>query len=228
MAKFATWLDEIVAAYEALGNIAPYDALYNYIEKTTDRDLTTEWKATVRRTIENYSADSQNYLKGANVFFSEKGLGRGIWGLQDKKPKTEIVADLHEPEQPKKMEIVTSRIIRDTKVIRHLKMLYEHRCQICNQRITLPARYYSEGHHIQPLGAPHVGPDAAENIMIVCPQHHAEFDLGVLAIHPTELRVMHFDQQNSLNGKGIYCAAIHKLGEKYLEYHLKNIYIGKH
>ena len=71
-------LKEIVQAFEALGGAARYADLYEYIIRTTNRELTPEWKATVRRTIEDHSSDSLNH-RAEDVF--EK-IGHGHWGLR--------------------------------------------------------------------------------------------------------------------------------------------------
>lgn len=65
----ATWLEEIVSAFETLGGVVSYDQLYRYIEANTSRQLTKAWKATVRREVENHSTDSENY-RVVKIFFT--------------------------------------------------------------------------------------------------------------------------------------------------------------
>lgn len=72
------WVDEIVEAFERLGGAARYVDLYELIEFTTMRELTKEWKATVRRTIEDHSSDSANF-RAADVF---EHIGHGHWKLR--------------------------------------------------------------------------------------------------------------------------------------------------
>lgn len=75
------------------------------------------------------------------------------------------------------------RVIRDTELCKHLKLLHKHRCQLCGQSITLrDGTQYSEAHHIRPLGTPHHGSDLRENILIVCPNHHVMLDYGVIEL----------------------------------------------
>jgi predicted restriction endonuclease len=62
---------------------------------------------------------------------------------------------------------------------------------------------YAEAHHVKPLGAPHDGPDVRENILCVCPNHHAQLDYG--AIMP--------------DGK-----SLKTIDAKYIEYHNKKIF----
>ena len=70
--------------------------------------------------------------------------------------------------------------LRDTAMVRWLKSVYDHTCQMCGYRITLPdGRGYSIGAHIMPFSEfPHL--DIPENILILCPTHHDEFDLGII------------------------------------------------
>ena len=80
-------------------------------------------------------------------------------------------------------ETVIYRIIRDTTLARRVKAMHGFECQICGLSIELPGgSRYAEAHHIQPLGKPHDGPDVLENILCVCPNHHAELDYGVLKL----------------------------------------------
>ena len=74
------------------------------------------------------------------------------------------------------------RIVRDTAQARHLKELYDYKCQICGTRLEGLAGPYAEAAHIRPLGAPHNGPDSRDNILCLCPNHHVLFDHGGVAI----------------------------------------------
>lgn len=73
------WVDEIYKALVDLDGAARYADLYEYVEKTTKRDLTPHWKATIRRTVETYSRDSANFA-GEDMF---EHLDRGFWGIRD-------------------------------------------------------------------------------------------------------------------------------------------------
>jgi putative restriction endonuclease len=76
-----------------------------------------------------------------------------------------------------------ARRIRDPRVSRSVKLLYSHACQICGTRITASGgQPYAEGAHIRPLGLPHQGKDTLGNILCLCPNHHAQLDLGGITI----------------------------------------------
>ena len=103
-------------------------------------------------------------------------------------PSLPEAVDLNVP--PGREDITVSRIIRDTKIARRVKQLHHFACQICGLTMQLPGgTWYAEAHHVQPLGKPHNGPDIAENVMCLCPNHHAEMDYGVLKLDPKTIRL---------------------------------------
>ena len=105
----------------------------------------------------------------------------GLCGLVDqdiRNTSAGVCASVHDP--PGRMSVHTTRVIRDSATAMELKRLYGHCCQVCDRRIELePGSFYSEVHHIRPLGGPHKGLDRQDNMLVICPTHHAMFDLGV-------------------------------------------------
>jgi putative restriction endonuclease len=79
-------------------------------------------------------------------------------------------------------ETTILRLVRDTAQARRIKALYDFRCQICGARLEGLAGPYAEAAHIRPLGAPHHGPDTADNILCLCPNHHVLLDHGGVGI----------------------------------------------
>lgn len=80
------WIDYIMAAMHACGGKACYAHLYREIKRLRKLNFTREWEATVRRTIETHSSDSENFRKGSNtrdIFYSVYGINRGMWGLRE-------------------------------------------------------------------------------------------------------------------------------------------------
>ncbi|MCU1413903.1 MAG: hypothetical protein JWN80_1243 [Microbacteriaceae bacterium] len=76
-----------------------------------------------------------------------------------------------------------TRRIRDTSVSRKVKEMYGNHCQICGTVVPgIGERLYSEGAHVRPLGRPHLGDDALENLLCLCPNHHTELDIGGMVI----------------------------------------------
>lgn len=72
---------------------------------------------------------------------------------------------------------------------RALKLRHRNQCQICGVAIPLwGGLTYAEAHHIRPLGHPHNGPDTPSNMIILCPNHHAQCDLGAIRLDIESLR----------------------------------------
>ena len=62
-------------------------------------------------------------------------------------------------------------------MIARLKRLRGFECQICHGSVTMKdGQKYVEGAHIKPKHEK--GSEAPSNILILCPNHHKEFDLG--------------------------------------------------
>jgi len=102
-------------------------------------------------------------------------------------PESPAAIDIEDPVD--RTEVTTYRIIRDTLLARRVKQLHNYQCQLCGHTIVLSdGSRYAEAHHVQPLGAPHNGPDVLENIVCVCPNHHAELDYGVRPLSQADLR----------------------------------------
>jgi len=199
-----TWLKEIIEAFEALGGVAHYSQVYDYIQRSTSRKLPFSWKAIIRKIVEDHSSDSNNFKGEKDIFYSVEGLGKGVRGLRSKLKETPKAEDLgtveEETKLPQRTKTEIFRVLRDTKLTRELKLLYQNKCQICGTMIKLKNGEYSEAHHIKPLGK-HNGPDSINNIIILCPNHHVEFDYGVIAINPKTLTILHKDTRNPFIGK---------------------------
>jgi len=120
---------------------------------------------------------------------------------------------------------ITYRVKRDANLSNKIKLLYQNKCQICGESIKLKTdSYYSEVHHLQPLGGEHKGRDSEENMIVVCPNHHVEFDYGVIAINPETMESTHKDSNNHFNNKRVIINPKHKLSPKFLKYHIEKIF----
>lgn len=107
---------------------------------------------------------------------------------------------------------VVSRVIRDTKLSREVKALYNCKCQICGTTIKTKSGNYSEGAHIKPLGRPHNGDDSADNLLSLCPNHHVMLDKGSISF--TNQLTLIGDEKGTLN-----LHHTHNLNLKNLKYH---------
>ena len=120
------------------------------------------------------------------------------------------------------------RVVRDTAQSKIVKELYSYKCQVCGWTTYSPrlkSKWYCEAHHVQPLGKKYKGPDHASNILALCPTHHCMMDLGVLAIEPSSLQVLSIDKQVADQRQRLTLRREHGLNQKYLKFHLDNIYV---
>ncbi|MFB3127501.1 MAG: HNH endonuclease [Candidatus Acidiferrales bacterium] len=79
--------------------------------------------------------------------------------------------------------VVMQTIRRDTQLIKALKELCDFRCQFpgCGERIRKrDGTFYVEVAHIKPVRAG--GQSVLGNLLVLCPNHHKEFDHGDLRI----------------------------------------------
>ncbi len=119
-------------------------------------------------------------------------------------------ADL-EPPPPSRVQVTISRTVRDTALANSVKRIHEFNCQICGNTLVLAdGSKYAEGHHLQPLGTPHNGPDVSGNIVCLCPNHHALCDFGAVRLSAAVL----------LQSAG------HVVGAQYINYHNQFVYRG--
>ena len=128
-----------------------------------------------------------------------------------------------ETDAPGRYTTVSDRILRDQTTVTALKEQYQYRCQICGQRrYQTPTAGYAEVHHLKPLGNPHSGPDIPENMLVVCPNHHADFDTGMVAIRPDEYTIAH-GYDDTVAGSVVTLEDRHTIAPTFLEYHLDEI-----
>ncbi len=85
-------------------------------------------------------------------------------------------------DNPRRATATSQRIIRDTKLGKEIKKLYDYKCQVCSIEIKTNAGPYAEAAHIKPVGKPHNGPDRPDNLLCLCPNHHLMLDKGVYMI----------------------------------------------
>ncbi|GAB2974105.1 hypothetical protein GCM10023080_043090 [Streptomyces pseudoechinosporeus] len=112
--------------------------------------------------------------------------------------------------------VALSRIVRDPELTARVKRLHGDRCQVCG--LQLPTRFstYSEAAHIRGLGRPHHGPDKLSNLLVLCPNHHVQFD--ALAIYITTDGTVRATADDSPIGK-LRRHPAHQINEAHLRYH---------
>lgn len=115
-------------------------------------------------------------------------------------------------DQEESDEVVERRAVermeqkRDRKKAAALKKHYDNTCMFCEIQLQVAEdRSYSEAAHIKPLGNPHDGPDKASNMLVLCPNHHLQFDRGVLRLRKvgTDYQIRSKSAGDPLDGKTI-------------------------
>lgn len=118
---------------------------------------------------------------------------------------------------------VVDRHHRDQGTVAELKALYSDRCQVCGDRRARPdGTGFSEVHHIRPLGNPHNGPDTPGNMLVLCPNHHADFDNGVITVDSNSRMITH-PYDRSVDGRELMTDESHTISTTQLLYHEENI-----
>ncbi len=118
----------------------------------------------------------------------------------------------------KRQEVRVVQIVRDTAKAKEIKALYRYKCQMCGTRLKCPAGPYAEAAHVRPLGVPHSGPDSADNILCLCPNHHVLFDNGAISIA----------EDFSLIGDpgNLTVHRNHHISKEHLAYHREHLLVG--
>jgi len=97
----------------------------------------------------------------------------------DLNKRKEMIQELNAltPESTETIEFKGRVYKRNNKTIAQLKILRNFRCQICDNNILKKdGSFYIEAAHIQRKSEK--GTEMPNNILILCPNHHKEFDLG--------------------------------------------------
>jgi len=76
----ATWVEDVIQALNNLGGQAPLQNIYAEVKKIRAKPLTKTWHATIRRTLQDHSRDSEGF-KGIEYF---QKLHKGVWALSNK------------------------------------------------------------------------------------------------------------------------------------------------
>jgi len=77
---------------------------------------------------------------------------------------------------------------RDRIIVSRVKRMYEDTCCYCGLQLHVGSgRFYSEAAHVKPLGRPSNGPDKISNLIVLCPNHHKQFDNGVIQLVRADL-----------------------------------------
>jgi HNH endonuclease len=111
----------------------------------------------------------------------------------------EIISELAnlKPEEPETVTVMQKLYKRDNRTIAQLKILRNFKCQICGTAIQIRGgKFYAEGAHI--ISKSRMGNELPSNILILCPNHHKEFDLSNRVIHNHNQDHIIFEMNNKI------------------------------
>lgn len=122
---------------------------------------------------------------------------------------------------PETRTTTVERIVRDSAVVRRVKQIHNHECQICGFTIVGGGgQRYSEGAHIRPLGRQHGGPDVESNVLCLCPNCHVRLDNGAICITDDRVIVDRTDEdREDGNPRTLTCRNGHSVEIEYIRYH---------
>ncbi|MFV9482293.1 HNH endonuclease [Christiangramia sp. ASW11-125] len=103
--------------------------------------------------------------------------------LKKNKTKKDLLNELDKAENDdsEKVTVNHRQYKRNNKIIALIKILRNFECQICGYYVKKRnGGKYIEAAHIRPKHKQ--GPEKPENILLLCPNHHKEFDFGELTI----------------------------------------------
>lgn len=141
-------------------------------------------------------------------------------------PEVPEEAGLEWIEQQESDEVIGRRAVerqeqqRDRQKAAALKQHYNNTCMFCGTRLQVAEdRFYSEAAHIRGVGAPHNGPDKASNMLVLCPNHHLQFDRGVLRLQKggAHYQIKSQTAADPLHGKTI--TLTHPIDDECVKYH---------
>ena len=128
--------------------------------------------------------------------------------MRESEQRTFLTSLTEPPNHPAVEEFNGRRFVRDYPAAIKLKQIYGFLCQVCGTTVATfecahnDACGYAEVHHIRAIGSGHQGPDYPGNMLVLCPDHHAAFDLSTMALNPDTLEVYDLEPDGGLQNKG--------------------------
>lgn len=157
---------ELIRQYPILKNLYKVDALFHYIiaEEGGKKIIGKIKKQQPKTVLSLFEKD----LEESNV---EDLLKDDDYEELLNRLKNTVLSD------GKMVTVKSRRISRNTYCLEIIKKLRKHKCQFCGKVINREdGRPYIEACHIKPKADG--GNEAPDNILILCPNCHKEFDLG--------------------------------------------------
>lgn len=208
---------------------------------TWDRAILAEGKLTDKELLDLCDSDEIHKLMGTSRSFirdharsmigiyDEFGrLSRFDFDAQDSRPQNQVqyldgLTQVGADTAVQRIVVQRMQQKRNRTAASRLKQIYGNFCMFCGVRLQVgEERYYSEAAHIKPLGRPHDGPDIIGNMLVLCMNHHLQYDLGVLRLMKTDegFEIVSRIKNDPLHGKLI--EPRHSLDESCIEWHFNH------
>lgn len=142
-------------------------------------------KVKLRKVFEKYSEliEDMVILEISENFKNEKEQAEIAKYYTKEKNRQELIKELQKNRNFEEEEVIVNvkKYSRNNKTVALIKLLRNFECQICNKFILKKdGSKYIEAAHINPKHKK--GKEIEENIILLCPNHHKEFDYGDLNI----------------------------------------------
>ena len=122
-------------------------------------------------------------------------------------------------ERAPRSEVTYEKIKRIRENTKKIKMMYDYKCQVCETKLDVPSGDpISIGAHIKGVGRPSNGPDVVENMLCLCPNHHAQFDRYSFYIDPVTYEIRGL---NLYENKKLLTHEKHFIDKQFLKYHFE-------
>ena len=122
-------------------------------------------------------------------------------------------------ERAPRSEVTYEKIKRIRENTKKIKMMYDYKCQVCETKLDVPSGDpISIGAHIKGVGRPSNGPDVVENMLCLCPNHHAQFDRYSFYIDPVTYEIKGL---NLYENKKLFIHEKHFIDMQFLKYHFE-------
>tara|TARA_B100000242_G_scaffold96188_1_gene65845 strand:- start:32 stop:907 length:876 start_codon:yes stop_codon:yes gene_type:complete len=122
-------------------------------------------------------------------------------------------------ERAPRAEVTYEKIKRIRENTKKIKIMYDYKCQVCEKKLDVPSgNPISIGAHIKAVGRPSNGPDVVENMLCLCPNHHAQFDRYSFYVDPNNYEIKGLDLYKS---KKLNVHKKHLIDKQFLQYHFE-------
>jgi 5-methylcytosine-specific restriction endonuclease McrA len=140
----------------------------------------------------------------------------------------DLPVPLEKEEEAIRRTVIRSELDRDLRVVATIKGFYDNTCQVCQVQLLAPKekggslRPFSDVHHLHARSEG--GPDRQANGICVCPNCHAQFQRGTLAVR-ADFTIAAAYPGHPLEGRKVTVDPRHGLDLKYLRYHWEHVFV---